>query len=782
MANYIQGEGPLGAKLWIIGDAPGTKELEMGKPLVGWNGKFLFSLLREHGLTRSDVRIENLMEEKPQGGKFQWFHDNKAEDLSLRVAALKEKLRMYQPNCVLLLGEEPLQQIAGETNISKWRGSILWSEVCQVKCVATYHPSACLRELRNPDGGAYAALASFDIKRAIEEATFPEYNIPTPRLILEPTLEQVRWARDELLKADSFAFDIETQGLYVTCISFAGYDDWAISIPLCRVLLDGVGAYWTQENEIAVFRIIRELLQSDVPKELQNALFDATILKAIYKTECVNIYHDTLTANHNIYAELPKDLGTLGSIWTRSPYHKNLGHTTDNYQYWKYNALDSWLTHQIAIAQVKEMKKLDIYWHYLWVTVGMIPCLVDMQIEGVLVDTDLRQRAWEECKEYQNEIADALSKGLGIDINLNSPKQVGELLYDVLGLPARRKGKGRTTEESYISKFITPGDPYHSKVHPLVRDIIRAILQYKRQTKMMGTLSTPLGDDNRMRCAYNVKGKGDANSNDGGGAKTGRLRSSKSIFGTGTNLQNQAPGPQRACITPDPGNVFLLPDLKSAESYVVAIEGAEENLLELLKSGDKPHFWLCRNIWPDDTITSDDPRYGMAKQCFHAVSYGGDARTINTHTGRSLLEAKRWVTAITDTFPGIARRNIETKQRVQRTRELRSLLGRRMLYLGIVDDKMMEEAFAWRSQSCVGELTNIAMTRVYFWGRFGKVPIFPSINTHDGLVVQCPEESMKIGVDLVEKAFATPLRKDGYEITVPIDIAWGRNFDEKRKL
>src|SRR5881392_2992799 len=121
--------------------APAAEELINGIPFVGPSGRILNNALSTHKVARSSVFITNICEYQIYSSLFQLPRDFLAQ----QVERLRSELASVKPNCLLVLGDEPLQLLCGKKGIQKWRGSILPTTIDGLKCVVSLHPAAFLR-------------------------------------------------------------------------------------------------------------------------------------------------------------------------------------------------------------------------------------------------------------------------------------------------------------------------------------------------------------------------------------------------------------------------------------------------------------------------------------------------------------------------------------------------------------------------------------------------------------------------------------------------------------
>jgi len=142
----VNGTGPRDAKIMLVGEAPGAKEDEIGKPFVGRSGKFLDSVLAELGTDRSKVFVTNVVRCRPPGNR----KPSKSE-IDSCLGVLADEIRSVHPKAVVALGATAIKSLTG---ISGKLGGIIGKEVkvefagLRLTVVPCYHPSAAMRSRR----------------------------------------------------------------------------------------------------------------------------------------------------------------------------------------------------------------------------------------------------------------------------------------------------------------------------------------------------------------------------------------------------------------------------------------------------------------------------------------------------------------------------------------------------------------------------------------------------------------------------------------------------------
>ena len=188
--NAPYSEGPMNARICLIGEAPGETEVSTGRPFVGRAGQLLDKLLITAGINRSECRIENVLQQRPPRNDIsQHINISKKVPFLTEVAKrdlheLHYRLAECKANVFVPLGNTAMWALTGLKDITKRRGSILASPedlIMGRKVIPTIHPSSALREF------LYQNLIAFDLQRALKEIATPDLNIMNRTLRLEPS-------------------------------------------------------------------------------------------------------------------------------------------------------------------------------------------------------------------------------------------------------------------------------------------------------------------------------------------------------------------------------------------------------------------------------------------------------------------------------------------------------------------------------------------------------------------------------------------------------------------
>jgi uracil-DNA glycosylase family 4 len=781
-------EGPKTARLILCGEAPGANEQREGRPFIGGSGMLLNDVLAGAGLSRSECFITNVCHIQPPGNDFSWFmRKQNQKHLIAGVIQLRKDILEIKPNLVVALGAQALKLLTGKPHIEKWRGSILESSVIPgQKVIGTYHPAACLRTWD------YKAVVDLDMRRIAEESQYPDIRLPQREYYLNPDPATRMRLMEEMSQAEWLAIDIETVEIpggkvVISCVGFSDRPDRAMVIPM---------------KDSSDWLLVETLCLCAAKKIFQNGFYDVEI----FHQNGIQVLHyewDTMLAHHSLYTEcatsedevamltrkgskrkkaaLMKGLAFLTSINTREPFYKDDGkrwkETGDIKVFWLYNGKDAAVTREIRDVQAQDITEFGV-WSTFQHEMSLVEPLMEMTRTGILVDKEAHAQL---LKKYQTEVDNLqrfLESTAGDLANAKSPQQMHALLYERLGLPVQYKknkeGDPRVTADKDAINKLAEKYP-----HPVLLTILEV---RERRDIIERYLNTAYGADGRMRCSFDVTG-----------TRSGRLASRASLDGTGTNLQNQ-PEEIRRMYKADEGCIFVYRDYSQAEARVVAYLAREEGLIQLFEDPSRDvHKENASRIFgiPPEAV-SEEQRYN-AKRGVHAFNYGMEddkfvkvvnqayrdtGFRMNHATARKIREGYFLL------YPGI-KANFwrEVEQELRRDRMLVNLFGRKRMFFGRFDDKMIRDAYSFKPQSTVGDLCCMALRRCYDMIQKGRPELNAKLllNVHDSLLMQCPIEHATTVASLMEEAMRIPLSCFGRTFYIPTDCKVGFNWGNRPK-
>lgn len=782
--------GPLDARIMLIGEAPGAEEEKDGIPFIGQAGKLLKSMCYTAGIDYDKCYVTNICAERPPGNNFGYFYEDAKRSVpkdSLRKAwaVLGDKIRTIRPVCVIALGDEPLRAITNLQGIGSWRGTRI--EAYGTKVIATYHPANILREYSN------RVIAEMDLRKAKRESEGLIYE--QPDINIKPSITDVvtwiNWARFRKRSG----FDIETIGKRIRCIAIAVMNDFgrpsAICIPFINMINSSAVSfsslgntitanacgdinYWSAADEEIVLEQLASILENEsIEKVGQNSIsFDAPLIEEEFGITIKNHKQDLMHAWHVLYPPLLKGLDFISSVLTDHPNYWTLHDPSVDESEWKYNCMDAIVTLESSIKVDKELedeKLKDLYYNHVH---PLAFCLLDAQRKGVLFDSEEAAKLEKILGANLEGIKKGLSQFVGEDFNPNSPKQVGQLIYEKLKFPVvfHKDSKKPTTNEDALLRLAAkyPTEP-----------MLEMIVQYRKIQKLLSTYVRPkIDEDNRIRCSYNPSG-----------TITGRISSSKTIWGTGMDLHNIPKGHVRGSentrhlYIAAPGNVFVVGDLKQAEAMVVAW---------LLKSLGDPtlydlyhnpafdiHRWCAAFVYSiiEQSVTYDQRQRG--KLANHSGNYMAGPRVMETKArsdglkGMTYAVCKEILERRNNAIPGLRMWWADVERKIKQTRMLTTCFGRRLQFFGRLEGEELRSAIAFEPQSTVGDVCNEMFIKLSNHSEH-----WPVLTTHDEIVLETPKLYAHKAATRMLEASRIPLalRPNLEPLIIPIEIRIGKNW------
>ena len=555
--RQIPPEGLRCAAVVLIGEAGGREEAEQGRPFVGPTGALLEELLRDVGLTRAQVRLDNVVQRRPSQRSNDLRLIPKAELHQWKLDCQRRVEEDYrQAQVIVPLGELALQAVTGKTRISRWRGSLLEGYRPQQRVIPTFHPAYTFRD----------PIALRAIQRDLQRARAwldGTIVIPERRYRFRPTIEEVELYASlvcRLGESDLMTLDVETPG-YLDCVGFSYDPHEALCVPTTK-------RYWKDPRVVQrAWRCIRAMCQSRVPKVLMHGLFDAYWLWMIARLPIANWRWDLMGMHHCLQPNEPHNLAYIVSMYM------------DWYVFWKdeakdpesvqryakdidalhaYNCMDCCAQRGVFEPLYAAMDERNVVAFYQEHYGMLLPHLLALMTHGFRVDKPLRQRRAAQAKAMCIRVEDALEQETGqrlYAVKDFSRTALLKLLYEQLKLPKQYhidpKGTQTLTADVFTIQKLT-----HR--YPKKMGVIGPLILTHRKAQKELTFYDPkkVDSDGRFRSSY------------GFDPATARLSSSKNPMGTGDNAQNQDRR-VRDTFLADHGCVIVRVDMSQAESRIV---------------------------------------------------------------------------------------------------------------------------------------------------------------------------------------------------------------------
>ena len=364
----------------------------------------------------------------------------------------------------------------------------------------------------------------------------------------------------------------------------------------------------------------------------------------------------------------------------------------------------------------------DLWNLYSEVELPLVPVLREMEAAGVRIDVTKLKEAQTQLSAELNEIEQRIYQEAGSTFNINSPKQVGELLFDQLQLDSKAKksktGQYSTSEEVLVAL---------KERHP----IVGLILDYRALNKLITTYIAALPGyidptDGKIHTTYNQTV-----------TATGRLSSSN------PNLQNLPIRSERGrfireAVIPDDGCLFLSADYSQIELRLMAHFSQDEHLLAAFREGQDIHAATAAKIFgiPIEQVTNDQRR--QAKTANFGIIYGISAFGLAQQLDCSRTEAKQLIDDYFAAFPRVIQ-YIENQKEIARQRGYaETLFGRKRYLPDITSQNATVRSFAERNavnapiQGTAADIIKMAMVSIH--------RRFKEENLHAQMIMQVHDE------------------------------------------
>ena len=579
---------------------------------------------------------------------------------------------------------------------------------------------------------------------------------------------------DTLRAAKRFALDTETTSLNavqadLVGLSFAVQADEAWYLPLTHHYL---GAPQQLPMELVLEKLRPLLEDPELEKIGQNIKYDDLVLRRA-GIELAGVAVDTMVVSYLVCPEAKSHgLDALASDHLNHqmiPYSQMTGTGKKQICFSEvevekatiYAAEDADITLQLAEKLLPLLKERQQEALFHEVEMPLVGVLTRMEWQGVRIDADfLGQLSGElatRLKQLEEEIF-ALADG---PFNINSPKQLGEILFEKLGLPKGKKTKtGWSTNVEVLNGL--------AEEH----EIAKRLLDYRSVSKLKSTYTDSLPklvnpESGRIHTSFNQAV-----------TNTGRLSSSD------PNLQNipirTAEGRRiREAFIPADGNLLLSADYSQVELRVMAHMADVAALKESFVAGEDIHRRTASEIFNVFPALVDDEMRRQAKTINFGVLYGMGAFSLAKDLGISRKDAQAFIDNYFERYPAVLHYLEQKKEEARQHQYVTTILGRRCAIPEINSKNGALRSYAERNainypiQGSAADIIKVAMVNIDRRLREEGLAAYMVLQVHDELVLEVPEAELDVVRDLVrwEMENAVPL-----DVPLKVDIGYGENW------
>ncbi|MCB1020071.1 MAG: DNA polymerase I [Acidobacteria bacterium] len=409
------------------------------------------------------------------------------------------------------------------------------------------------------------------------------------------------------------------------------------------------------------------------------------------------------------------------------------------------------------------IERMELEGVYRDIELPLTPILAAMEDVGVLIDRAMLESLSAEMEGQVAAIEKDIYELAGHEFNVGSPKQLGEVLYDEMGLPEpprRGKTKSRSTAAD-ILEGLAPAYPIAAK-----------ILEYRELTKLKGTYvdALPAQIDpatGRLHTTFNPTG-----------SATGRLSSSN------PNLQNipirtEAGRLIRAAFIAPEGSKLLAADYSQIELRVLAHVSGDKTLQEAFQKGEDIHTRTAAEVFgvPPMMVGAEERR--RAKAVNFGIVYGLSPFGLSNQLGIPQKEAKAYIEAYFNLYSGVKKYIDKTIREAKKNSYTTTLFGRRRPITDLDSRNPAARGFAERTavnspiQGTAADLIKLAMIAVDRRLREDKLQTRMLLQVHDELLLEVPEAELDQVADMVKQEME---RVHKLDVPLIADVHSGLNW------
>ncbi len=536
---------------------------------------------------------------------------------------------------------------------------------------------------------------------------------------------------------------------------------------------------WTGEDfekTLKVVNIFKEVYENDqILKIGQNIKYDMMVL-ANYDIHLEGKMFDTMIAHYILAPELRHNMDYLAEVYLKyktihidaligSGKKQRSMSELDPKEVYEYAAEDADVTLKLKNILEKELHEKGLYQLFEEVEMPLVPVLARMEMNGARIDEASLAETSKVFTERMETIERDIREVAGQELNISSPRQIGELLFDQLKIDSKPK---KTKTGQYVTDEATLL-ALKSK-HP----VVEKILDYRGYKKLLSTYIDALPQLVNPRTGHIHTSYNQAVT------ATGRLSSSN------PNLQNipirDENGKEvRKAFIPDEGELFFSADYSQIELRLMAHFSQDKNMVEDFNSGHDIHQATAAKIFkvPIEEVTSTMRR--KAKTANFGIIYGISAFGLAERMEVSRGEARQLIDDYFATYPGVKEYMDKSIEKARQLGYTQTLLGRRCQLPDINSRNAVVRGYAERNainapiQGTAADIIKVAMIRIDKRMREEGLKSKMILQVHDELnfsVVPAEKEQLQ--------ALVINEMQNAIQLSVPLyaDCGWGENWLE----
>ncbi len=608
------------------------------------------------------------------------------------------------------------------------------------------------------------------------EGSYEKFDSKKVKYELVQDLKSAKSLLEKLNKADLFVFDTETNGLNQFQLKLAGV---SFSTKPNEGFFVVINPYEEAEGlfannlsdrlHVKVFvKLFKPILENKkIKKVCQNGKYDIAVMRSI-GIEVKNFYFDTMLASYCLDPDQKHGMDDLSQkylCYTPIPFSSLLDVKKDLNKIFEidltslsnYSCEDADVTFRLYDKLSKEIEKENLTKLAYEVEFPLVEVLEDMERTGVKIDTKALSALSKDLQILLDNYTNQIYKVSGVEFNINSPKQLQDILFTKLGLQSGRKTKtGYSTDARSLENL--RGE----------HEVIDLILDYRQVSKLKSTYTDALPDliepsTGRIHTDYNQTV-----------ASTGRLSS------TNPNLQNipirteRGKEIRKAFIPSDKNHVILSADYSQIELRILASLSGDEGLIEAFKHNEDIHRSTAAQVFMVDPkdVTQDMRR--KAKEVNFGILYGIGPFGLKTRLGITQTLAKEIIDRYFATYKNVKGFMDDSIAKAKEKGYAETLLNRRRYLRNINSNNRVVRQFEERVainmpiQGTAADMIKLAMINIHNELKKKKYKTKMVLQVHDELVFDAHKDEIKDVTSLVKK-----LMENALPLKVPVNVDTG---------
>ena len=587
------------------------------------------------------------------------------------------------------------------------------------------------------------------------------------------SFEELKLLVEKMMKQEIVAFDTETEGLNALETDIVGISfSWQ----------KGIGYYLPIKNNKSVheksFEILKPFFEStEIIKVGHNIKFDIQVLHK-YNVKVSSPIYDTMVAHYLINPDMRHNLDTLSESYLNySPIsiESLIGKKGKNQismrdvtidKITDYASEDADITLQLKSVFDKEIEVNNLGKIFYDIEIPMINVLSEMETEGIKIDTSYLEKLDKEFEEDLEKLKKEIFKKSGEEFNLNSPKQLGEVLFDKLKLvskPKKTKTGQYSTSEEVLSNLAND--------HKIIEDI----LEWRSLDKLQNTYVKSLPNEvssltNRVHSSFNQTV-----------TTTGRLSSNN------PNLQNipirTANGQKirRAFIPRGSDYILMAADYSQIELRVIASMSNEKNMIDAFVNNQDIHTMTASKIYNVDPENVTREQRGNAKTVNFGIIYGVSAFGLSQQTDLNRSESKVMIDNYFLNYPGLKKYMSDQIDFARNNGYVETIMGRRRYLQNINSQNNMLRSSSERNainapiQGSAADIIKIAMININSELKKKSLKSKMLLQVHDELVFDVHKSEKDQIKDIVKTTMESAVK---LKVPLKIDLEFGKNWLE----